>query len=280
MLTEKQRIEARKRRQARRRRTHRGNVLSRGLRATGHEIKRTGAFLGRSLVAGFEALGPVGKGIRQGLGWLGSTLVRLFRLGLAVVGAITAAVGRALVALDRIATPHRALIAVALVASALLAVSQFVDFRATEIGQPGYAGIEDIATAPRVDVATPTGSHSILLLIGSALAFGAIAGSVLTGRRSWGLVLASVGGVTVLVSLAVDLPNGLDLAEAGLSYSGVSAVLLSGFWLQLASGVALAAAGLLLPLNPAGDLPTRARAPRRAAPAGARRSPTVNGSHT
>ncbi len=282
MLTEKQRIEARKRRQAKRRRAHEGNVLSRGLRATGHEIKRTAAFLLRGLAAALAALGPVGPWIRGAIGRLAAAVARLLGLGLALVAGAVGAIGRALVALDRIATPRRALIAVALIASILLAVSQFTDFRATEIGQPGYAGIEDVASAPRVDVTAPTGSHSVLLLIGSLAALAATAGTALTGRRTWGLALAAVGGVTVVVSLAIDLPNGLDLDQARLSYSGVSAVLLSGFWLQLATGVALTAAGLLLPLNPTDESPgvTRRARPQRRPSAGPRRSPTVNGSQT
>lgn len=250
------------------------------MRATGHEIKRTAVFLARGVAAGFEALGPAGTALRNALRRLGAMLVRLVRLVIAAVAAGVALTGRALVTLDRIVTPRRALLFVALSGSVLLAVSQFTDFRATEIGQPGYAGIEDVATAPRVDVSAPTGSHSVLLLIGAVLGAGAVAGAILTGRRSWGLVVAAVGGVTVLVSLAIDLPNGLDLGEAGISYSGVSAVLLSGFWIQLAAGVTLVSTGLLLLAGPAGK-PSPAARPRHARgerPSRGRQPSTANGS--
>ena len=264
VLTEKQRIEARRRRQAARRRSHRGNVLSRGMRATGHEIKRAAAFLAGSVAAGLGALAPLGGLVRAGLARAGGALARLAGLAVAAARSGVALAGRGLVALDRLLTPRRALLAVALLGSLLLAASQFTDFRATEIGQPGYAGIEDVATAPRVDVVEPTGSHSVLLLAGALLALGATVGAALTGRRAFALVVAAVGGVTLLTALVVDLPNGLDLGDAELSYSGVSAVLLSGFWLQLAAGAALAAAGLLLQANPAGSAaPDRRRAPSR-----------------
>ncbi len=88
-LTEKQRIEARRKRQEQRRRrgTGRGsarrgsskpgtagaaggsgNALSRGVRATGTEIRRTALFLVGALAAGLDRLGPVGTAIGSSTG--------------------------------------------------------------------------------------------------------------------------------------------------------------------------------------------------------------------
>lgn len=250
VLTEKQRIEARRRRQARRRRSHQGNVLSRGLRATGHELKRTAVFLGRSVAAGIAALGPVGGWIRAGIAQALAAALAVLRAAARAAKLAATALGRLLAALDRLITPRRGLLLTAAVAAVLLAVSQFTDFRATEIGQPGYTGIEDVATAPRVDVSDPIGSHSVLLLVAAALALGAAVGAAATGRRGFGLALAVVGGASLIVTLAIDLPNGLDAGDAAISYSGVTTVLLSGFWLELGAAGALTVTGLLLPLNP------------------------------
>ncbi len=50
-------------------------------------------------------------------------------------------------ALDRVVTPHRALLLVAALAAVLLGVSQYKGLGATEIGQQGYVGIEDLITS-------------------------------------------------------------------------------------------------------------------------------------
>lgn len=248
-LTERQRAEARKRREERRRRRQRpqpGNALSRGVRATGHEIVRAARFLARATAAAFEATGPAGRKLRALLRRFGAALVAIAGLLATALSAATRGFGRALAVLERALTPRRALVAAAGLAAVLLAVSQFTDFRATGIGQPGYSGIEDVTNAPRVDVRNPIGSHSVLLLIAVAVALAGLAGLVRTGRRRFALLVAGSGLATVVVALAIDLPSGLDTGDAALSYSGVTAILLSGFWLELAAGAVLCATGLLL----------------------------------
>lgn len=254
-LTERQRIEARRRREARRRSARRaqpGNALSRGVKATGQELARTTRFLARAVAAALEATGPLGRRLRLLPARIGAVLAATGR-GLTVgAAALSRLLGRGLTLLDRVVTPRRALLAAALLGTLLLIASQFTEFRATEIGQPGYQGIEDVITAPRVDVRTPLDTHSILLLAAAAVAVAGLVGSIRTGRRPFGLALLLAGTLTVVVSLAIDLPAGLDLGDAALGYSGVAAVLLSGFWMQLAAGVVLAWTGLLLPGIPGG----------------------------
>jgi hypothetical protein len=174
-------------------------------------------------------------------------------------------------------TPRRALLTIALVAAGILVASQFTDYRAIEIGQPGYAGLAGITGAPQVEVKTPIDTHSILLLALAAVALAGAAGSALTGRRQYAAGIALAGAGTLLVALAIDLPNGLDAAEAEFNYAGVEAVLLSGFWLELAAGTVLAVTGLSLLVSPAGRTATarsrredRETGPRQRAVAGGR----------
>jgi hypothetical protein len=185
-----------------------------------------------------------------GVGAAGGFLVALARgqLDLPALGRVLAKVasrlGGWLTALDRVLTPRRALVVVAAAGIATLIASQFLDFRAAEIGQAAYDPIQDITRAPRIDVQTPIDSHSILLLVVGAAALAGLVGAAATGRRAYGGLIALAGVATIAVTLLIDLPNGLDIEVAELSYSGVVAVLLSGFWAQLAAGFVLAAGGL------------------------------------
>ena len=67
-------------------------------------------------------------------------------------------------AASRVITPGRAAALVLVAAGALLVASQFIDYRAVEIGQPGYAGLPDVATVPTVEVRTAGAAHAYLLV--------------------------------------------------------------------------------------------------------------------
>ena len=268
VLTEKQRIEARRARQANRRRKpvggkpDGGNPLSKGLRATGFEIRRTAFFIGRSIVAGLAALGPVFSAAGMGLVWLidqaGRGLKALRRLTVRSL----AGLGRIVAAIDRVATPHRALILVGAVAAVVLGISQYKGLGSIEIGQAGYSGIEDLARAPAIDKTTPAGVHTRILVPIAALALLAVVviglaevrkfSRRLAGfRRFASMVLVAIGLLTLVVALLIDLPDATDTTEAALAYSGVQARILGGFWLELAAGAALTVAGLAFLLEPA-----------------------------
>jgi hypothetical protein len=261
VLTERQRIEARRARQARRRRPVKGNPLSRGMRATGFEIRRTASFIGGSIIAGLAALGPVFSSVGMGIVWL----VERSRKGFSALGRLIshliAAVGRGIVALDRVITPHRALLLVGALAAVLLGVAQYKGLGQIEIGQPGYSGIEDLARAPAIAHSTPAGVHTRIFVPIAAVALAAVvlilmaglasfAGRLARFRRIAAMTLVAIGLLTLAVALLVDLPDATDTAEASLAYAGVRAVLLSGFWLELAAGAALAVSGLALLVEP------------------------------
>ena len=69
-------------------------------------------------------------------------------------------------------------------------------------------------------------------------------------RRLASMILVTIGLLTLVVTLLIDLPEATDTTEAALAYSGVQARILGGFWLELAAGAALAVTGLALLLEP------------------------------
>ena len=264
VLTERQRREAREARRRRGRTAGRkarpkGNPLVAGIRATGRELARAFAFLGGLLVAGLAALAPIGTAVAElfrqaglALGWLARAAGRL----LATVGA---GIGRLVDRVDRVVTPARAIVIVSGASAIVLGWSQFIDYRAVEIGQPGYAGVLGVVSAPTTDGRTPIDEHSFLLVAAALAALVATFFGGL-GRRQAGFVIAGAGLLSVAVALLIDLPAGTDASVVAAAYSGAEPVLLAGFWLELAAGVVLACCGALIAVAPA---PTPRRATRR-----------------
>jgi hypothetical protein len=221
-----------------------GNPLSRGVRATLVELRRTAGFFRALILTGLDRLGPAVR-------WLTAGLLALFSAAgraLSGLGRLLARashrLGKAVAVVDRVLTPRRALTTVVAAGIVTLVASQFLDFRAAEVGQAAYDPIQDITRAPRIDVLTPIDAHSFLLLAVALLALGGLIGAAVTGRRALFGLTALAGLLTVAVTLLIDLPKGLDIEVAEISYSGVVAVLLSGFWTQLAAGFVLAVGGL------------------------------------
>lgn len=276
-LTERQRREARELRRSRKR-SRAGRVgpsgtslktaVWRGLKATAVETGRALAFLGRGIRG---VLGRVASALLTLIGAtltvVGAILTRIGRLVAAVVGAL----GRVALALDRILTPARAVVAASLLAGIMLGISQFLDYRAVEIGGAGYDPILDLTRAPRTDVETPIGAHSVVLVIAAVAAVGSCLGFIVSGRRYLALPIVAVGAIALAVGLVIDLPRGLDSGAASASYADAQAVLLGGFWLEIASGAVLLATGLLMTLAPGGALLGSGHA---ASPAGRRRPAT------
>jgi hypothetical protein len=167
----------------------------------------------------------------------------------ALVGRPARATGRraaaALRAAERIVTPPRAVAAVILGAAIVLGVSQFVDYRGVRIGAQLYEGVEAVAPAPQT-AREPAGSaHAYVLLPVAALAI--VAGWLaLRGRWQLGRAVSLLGVIGVAVTLVVDRPAGLDEGIASRNFVGAEAVLIEGFWVQLAASAVLVVAGALL----------------------------------
>jgi hypothetical protein len=147
-------------------------------------------------------------------------------------------------------TPRRAIGAVAVAAGVCLVVSQFLDYRAVEVGQPSYAGLPDVASPPTVDVRTAGAAHAYLLVpIGAAAVLIGI-WTMLGERRRLGLALTGLGLVAIAAILLVDLPQGLDAGSQTSRFAGATAVLEDGFYAELAAASGLVLAGLLYYARP------------------------------
>lgn len=175
------------------------------------------------------------RGIARGESWVRRGC------GAAVCGATRA---------SAVVTPRRAIGAVIAAAGICLIVSQFLDYRAVEIGQPGYAGLGSVAQPPTVDVRTAGDAHAYLLVpLGLiAVAVGALAAGR-EGRRL-GLIAAALGLIGVAAILLVDLPDGLDAGAQTSRFAGAEAVLEEGFYAELAAASGLVLAGLLYYARP------------------------------
>jgi hypothetical protein len=147
-------------------------------------------------------------------------------------------------------TPRRAIAAAIVGAGVCLVVSQFLDYRAVEIGQPGYAGLSSVARAPTVDIRTAGDAHAYLLVPVGLLAI--VLGALIGGRerRRLGLVVAGLGLLAVAAILLVDLPAGLDAGAQTSRFAGATAVLEDGFYAELAAASGLVLAGLLYYARP------------------------------
>jgi hypothetical protein len=181
-----------------------------------------------------------------------------------------------------VVTPVRAVAFACAAAAVALGVAQFTDYSGVAVGAPGYEGeVGTVARAPQTALETAGSAHFYLLL---PLAAAALVLTRLTARGRWrlGRAIAAVGLAGIVVTLAVDLPQGLDAGRAGDAYLGTDARLIEGFWAQLAASVALVGLGPLLGAyvrRAAGGAPAggRSRARRRLAFPVARSSAAVPG---
>ena len=226
-----------------------------------------------------ERAGPAAGGILHGAGrlvaWVLSLILRLFALGERALGwAIgrgAALEGGTVGFLERRATPERVLVAVTIAAATCLALAQFEPYRGVDVGRPDYAGVSTVAPPPQTEISDTGSAHAYLLLPLAAVA-AAIAVLALVGRR-WRLarLVAAAGAIGIVVSLAIDLPKGLEAGTAGVAFAGSKATMKEGFYVQLAASATLVACGLLLgPYLRSAEGPARGRSPRRRA--GARRA--------
>jgi hypothetical protein len=147
-------------------------------------------------------------------------------------------------------TPARGAAVVLIAAGICLVVSQFIDYRAVEIGQPGYAGLSQVAKPPTEAVRTAGEAHAYLLVpIGAvAIALGLL--GLVRERQRLGLLVAALGLLAIAVTLLVDLPAGLDVGSQSSKFAGATAVLEDGFFAELAAAGGMVLAGLLYYARP------------------------------
>jgi len=195
--------------------------------------------------------------VRRSWAWLWPRLRPLLALFFKGVAAAERAVRwtcallvRAATALSRAVTPGRAAAFVLFAAGVCLVASQFIDYRGVEIGQPGYAGLPQVASPPTEEVRTAGEAHAYLLVpIGLAAAVLGLLGLV-RERRSYGLFVAGLGLIAIAVILLVDLPAGLDVGSQSSQFAGAAAVLEDGFFAELAAAGGMVLAGLLYYARP------------------------------
>lgn len=189
-------------------------------------------------------LRPVGVFLLRRLSWLERRLLR---------GAAWAQ--RAATRGSGVLTPRRAICLTILASAGFLIAAQFVDYRAVEIGQAGYAGLP-AAAPPTVDPQT-AGQASAYLLVPVAALAALLALAVLRNgrRRGLGRIIFVLGLLSLAVILLVDLPSGTDVGAQATRFSGAKAVLYDAFYAQIAAAAGLMLGGALL--STAYRLPTR-----------------------
>jgi hypothetical protein len=157
---------------------------------------------------------------------------------------------RAATAASRVLTPARAAALVVVAAGLCLVASQFIDYRAVEIGRPGYVGLPQVAHAPTVEARSAGEAHAFLLVPLGLVAVAAGLAGLRGERRRLGLVAAGAGLVALAVIGLVDLPHGLDEGAQSSRFSGATAVLQDGFFAELTAAGAMVLAGLLYYARP------------------------------
>jgi hypothetical protein len=191
------------------------------------------------------------------LRWTGRRLRPLGVLGLRLLGLLERRARRGAAWAVRAATrasaaisPEGAICAVIVASAACLLIAQFVDYRAVEVGGPGYAGLPEAARAPTVDAQTPVDAHSYVLVAVSLLAAGLAVAAARRRRPRLGRVVFVLGLLSAALILLVDRPAGLDAGSQASLFSGATAVLEEGFYAELAAAGGLMLGGALLVLAP------------------------------
>jgi hypothetical protein len=221
-------------------------------------------------------------GIAGLLGRLAALLLRIAGLAeravLTIVDAVTGIGGRALGFAERQLTPERVLVAVIAAAGGLLVYSQFVAYRGVEVGQPQYSEVSTVAPAPQTDRIDAGAAHAYVLIPLAAIAVAIALLALLSGRWRLGRLVSLIGLLGIAISLAIDLPKGLDAGTAGTAFAGAKATMTEGFYAQLAASAVLVLCGWVLSV----DLRLRAGVPAgkrrfRRPWARQRRAPSVAG---
>jgi hypothetical protein len=207
----------------------------------------------RQLRRAWPAIARTGRLARAVATRLRPVAVLLFRLMARLERGLlrsAALAGRAATRASAVLTPQRAICLTIVGSAVCLIVTQFVDYRAVEIGQSGYAGLP-AASAPTVGGERAGEAHAFLLVPVAVLAAGlALAAMRNERRRGLGRIIFALGLLSLGVILLVDLPAGLDVGAEASRFSGAEAVLYGGFYAQIAAAAGLMLGGALLVAAP------------------------------
>ena len=277
-LTERTRTEARalsrrQSREARRAMRAQSEELGMRVRGTALETRR----LLRPVLAPARALwGWVAPHITRGLLFVIKLLAALIAL-ITELGTVTVrwlvSRGTALATAtwelaQRYVTPLSTVAFVGLAAAVGLGVSQFFDYHGVAVDVPNYTGHTRVVAPPPVTGTATAGSAHLWILLPIAAAAAVLIVATYLGRPRLAGAVALCGLLGIAVTLAIDLPQGLDAGRPGLAFYGAQAELLQGFWAELACSATLMLCGGLLALYSRGvATQTRrrgSRAPERA----------------
>ena len=143
-------------------------------------------------------------------------------------------------------TPRSTVAFVGVCAGVGLGVSQFFDYHGVEVDAPGYAGrLGAIAPVPITGQQTAGSAHLWILLPVAAVAVILVVAAY-RGRPRLAGAVAVCGLIGIAVAIAIDLPQGLEVGRAGLAFTGTQAMLLEGFWAEVACSAVLILCGGLL----------------------------------
>jgi len=139
--------------------------------------------------------------------------------------------------------PEQVALTVAGLGAAMLALAQFLDYHAVEV-----------ITVER-GRANAGAAHLYLLLPAAAWAAWSLRAAWIERSPRPAGQAALIGVAAILVSLVVDLPQGLSDDGLAAIYAGATGTLIEGFYLQLGAGATLAVTGALLAAHLRGEQP-------------------------
>jgi hypothetical protein len=255
---------------------------SRRVQELTERTRREGRELSRRRRAETRKLGPVFAPVSRFASWIAPHItgalmfvLKLFAALIALLAELGTVAGRWLAGrtralasatargVQRHVTPLSTVAFVGIAAAIGLGVSQFFDFHGVAVDAPEYAGeVGSVANVPIVGTETAGSAHLWILIPVAVAAIILIVGAHRGDTRLAGAV-ALCGLLGLAVALAIDLPQGLDAGRPGLAFSGSDAVLLQGFWAEVACSATLMLCGGLLALY-SRDVSTRRRGLRSA----------------
>jgi hypothetical protein len=181
---------------------------------------------------------------------LGVLLFRLLGRGERLLLGLARRGQRAATRASALLTPWRGICLAVLAAAGCLVASQFVEYRAIEVGQPGYAGLPT-ASAPAVGGETAGAAHAYLLVPAGLLAAALALAALRDERRArLGRAIFALGLLSLAVALLVDLPAGRDVGAEAARFAAAKAVLYDGFYAEIAAAAGLMLGGMLLLVAP------------------------------